>query len=113
MEAREIRQLRRRMGITQARLGELIGVHRITVVRWESGHRPTPGHCALLRALRANPNPPAGRRQPLMPPRPVMQPLTLPTIGRPPDNPTQERPPDDDGKQGDEPKGRFSLLEVD
>jgi len=37
MQAAEVRRLRKRLGLTQARFGRLLGVHRVTVARWESG----------------------------------------------------------------------------
>jgi DNA-binding transcriptional regulator YiaG len=37
MQATEVRRLRKRLGLTQARFGRLLGVHRVTVTRWESG----------------------------------------------------------------------------
>ena len=37
MQAAEVRRLRKRLGLTQARFGRLLGVHRVTVARWETG----------------------------------------------------------------------------
>jgi DNA-binding transcriptional regulator YiaG len=37
MRATDVRRLRKRLGLTQARFGRLLGVHRVTVARWESG----------------------------------------------------------------------------
>ena len=37
MRATDVRRLRKRLGLTQARFGRLPGVHRVTVARWESG----------------------------------------------------------------------------
>ena len=37
MKAEEIKALRLRLGLTQAELGTEIGVHQVTVARWETG----------------------------------------------------------------------------
>jgi DNA-binding transcriptional regulator YiaG len=37
MRAKDVQRLRKRLGLTQARFGRLLGVHRVTVARWESG----------------------------------------------------------------------------
>jgi transcriptional regulator with XRE-family HTH domain len=43
---------RERMGLTQARLAELLGVQRLAVVRWENGQRAIPPYLHLaLKAL--------------------------------------------------------------
>lgn len=54
-----IRTLREALGLTQAELGERIGVNKMTVARWEWGKlRPRPGAAAALNRLRIQ----AGRR---------------------------------------------------
>jgi DNA-binding transcriptional regulator YiaG len=35
MKGREVREIRERLGKTQAELGDLVGVHWVTVSRWE------------------------------------------------------------------------------
>ncbi len=48
------------LGITQDEMGRLMGVHLMTVSKWENGHsHPTPHQEALLRAFHI-----AGARQP-------------------------------------------------
>lgn len=48
----EIAALRRRMGYTQRRLSELLGVHTLTVSRWERGTlSPTPDRMRMLEAI--------------------------------------------------------------
>ena len=37
MEGSEIRAIRRLLGLNQAQFGQLMGVHAITVSKWESG----------------------------------------------------------------------------
>jgi len=39
MTAEELKRLRQRAGLTQKALAGLLGVARITVVRWETGER--------------------------------------------------------------------------
>jgi DNA-binding transcriptional regulator YiaG len=47
----DLKQLRRRMGLTQGQLGELIGVHLVSISRWETGAVPIPKAIALLMRL--------------------------------------------------------------
>jgi DNA-binding transcriptional regulator YiaG len=44
----ELRHLRDRLGLTQALLAERLGVHRITLVRWEQGRARIPAAAAEL-----------------------------------------------------------------
>lgn len=37
-----ISDLRRRLGLTQEQLGQVLGVHAVTVSKWERGTRPLP-----------------------------------------------------------------------
>ena len=53
MTASEFRHLRVRLGFTQGRLAERLGVHRITLVRWEQGHTRIPEATAQLLRLMA------------------------------------------------------------
>jgi len=46
MEAHEITRRRTALGLTQQQLADAVGVHRVTVVRWETG-RATPLGLAL------------------------------------------------------------------
>ena len=48
MTAKQIRRLRARAGLTQKALGELLGVHQVTVARWETGERHIPEPSARL-----------------------------------------------------------------
>ena len=44
-----IRDLRKDLGLTQAQLGQLLGVHSLTVSKWERGLlTPTPYYFAML-----------------------------------------------------------------
>ena len=58
-----LRVLRKRLGLTQGRLAELLGVHAMTVSKWERGLlEPTPYQAAILQALDVEapmPRPPA------------------------------------------------------
>lgn len=50
----EIRDLRQRLGLTQRALGELCGVKRITVEKWERGeYRPSGPSLLHLSRLKA------------------------------------------------------------
>ena len=52
----DIRSLRRRASLTQVELAEFVGVHPMTVSKWERGVlRPTPHQARLLAALSAPP----------------------------------------------------------
>lgn len=46
-----LKQLRRRLGLTQAGLADRIGVQRNTVVRWEMGLNPIPQWAVNFLAL--------------------------------------------------------------
>lgn len=48
----KIRELRYRLGLTQREFGQILGVNRNTVTRWEMGILfPTPGNLAMLQEL--------------------------------------------------------------
>lgn len=51
MTSKNISDLRARLGLTQAKLGELVGVSWVTIHRWESG-KSTPKSEVCLRKLR-------------------------------------------------------------
>lgn len=38
----ELKRIREELGMTQAQLAEAIGVHRVTVAKWEAGDRGIP-----------------------------------------------------------------------
>jgi len=52
----EIKGVREKLRITQAQLGQLLGVHPITISKWERGGHggptPTPYQAALLRSFK-------------------------------------------------------------
>jgi transcriptional regulator with XRE-family HTH domain len=55
MTAGDVRRLRKRLGLTQVELGELTGVHAMTVSRWERGTVAIREQTAkLLRLLEAS-----------------------------------------------------------
>jgi transcriptional regulator with XRE-family HTH domain len=55
-EAAAIRELRKRLGLTQAKLAALVGVHRSTVSRWERGrHTPSPARALSLAKIEQPP----------------------------------------------------------
>jgi len=60
MTSDEIKAIREGLGLTQAQLAQLLGVHPITISKWERGVAPPqPYHAALLSSFRA-----ARRRSP-------------------------------------------------
>ena len=48
MHGRTLRRIRRRLGMTQPALAVTLGVHRVTIARWETGSRAVPRLVALL-----------------------------------------------------------------
>lgn len=49
MEAKKITQIREKLGLNQAELSQLLGVHQMTVSRWERGTMtPSPYLSAML-----------------------------------------------------------------
>jgi len=63
MTGDEVRRLRERLGVTQARLGEMLGVARNSVARWERGEMGIrPSAAKLLQLLSTRPNPKKVRR---------------------------------------------------
>jgi len=52
MTGKELKELRRRLGLTQKKLARQLGVIPLTVARWETGTRAIPSFLALaLKAL--------------------------------------------------------------
>jgi len=52
MKPAEIKELRKRLNLTQEQLGDLIGAQRKTIVRWETGrHEPLGNNLKLLKNL--------------------------------------------------------------
>lgn len=50
----QVKQVRKQLGLTQAQLAQLLGVHALTVSKWERGvGSPTPHHAALLDSFAA------------------------------------------------------------
>ena len=47
----DFRAIRRRLGLTQAALGEMMGVSGRSVQRWESGKVEIPGPASLLMGI--------------------------------------------------------------
>jgi len=66
MKGADVRRLRRRLRLTQAELAARVGVHKLTVSRWESGRggvpEPTARLLALLAATVPTPTRKRGRR---------------------------------------------------
>ena len=44
----EIREIRKRAGLTQAAFGELLGIPRRTIQNWEGGQRKCPDYVVAL-----------------------------------------------------------------
>jgi DNA-binding transcriptional regulator YiaG len=53
MTAEEVRQLRRRLGLSQPAFARLVGVHEVSVSRWENGAVRVPEPTARLIKLLA------------------------------------------------------------
>lgn len=51
MSGDDLRRMRARLGMTQARLAGVLGVHPVTVARWEAGRWPVPRWVGYVRAL--------------------------------------------------------------
>ena len=52
----EIKQIRKSLGVTQGRLAEIMGVHKVSVSRWENGKAdPSPMAVKFLRILQRVP----------------------------------------------------------
>lgn len=50
-----VSKVRKSMGLTQAQLAQLLGVHHLTISKWERGLlEPTPWHVAILHAIAAD-----------------------------------------------------------
>jgi DNA-binding transcriptional regulator YiaG len=50
----EFKRIRARLGLTQAAIADAIGVHRVTVAKWEAGDRGIPEPVArLLKRIQA------------------------------------------------------------
>jgi DNA-binding transcriptional regulator YiaG len=63
MTGKDVRALRRKMGdLTQGELAEKLGVHWITLSRWERDVFPIPGPAARLLKLLASARSPRPRR---------------------------------------------------
>lgn len=56
MTGLDIASMRERLGLTQTQLASILGVHYVTVSRWETGHyKVPPYHVAILQAIANNP----------------------------------------------------------
>ena len=42
MDAKTVRRIRKKLKLTQAQLASQLGVHRLTVSKWERGQHPVP-----------------------------------------------------------------------
>ena len=52
MRPEELKSMRKRLGITQEELASSLGVHRVSVARWEAGMRKIPNMLTLaIKAL--------------------------------------------------------------
>ena len=50
----DVRRFRKRLGLTQAKFARLLGVHRVSVARWESGAAKVQAPMAKLIRLLVN-----------------------------------------------------------
>ena len=48
LKASELKRIREELGLTQEQLADEVGVHRVTVAKWEAGDRGIPGPVARL-----------------------------------------------------------------
>lgn len=109
-----LQAVRARHALSQWRLGQLLGVHYVTVSRWETRGGLTPWHRAVLSKLQeakpqALPEPPLEALAVLLASayaldRPRPAPAPLPPPRRPLALPPPEPPPE---------PGRFGRLEID
>jgi len=54
MSPRQIKEIRKRLNLTQQKLADLIGARQHTVARWETGlHQPTGAYLKALNGLAA------------------------------------------------------------
>ena len=52
MEGQELKSWRKKRWVTQGKLAEMLGVHRVTIAKWEAGDRGIPTFLPLaLEAL--------------------------------------------------------------
>ncbi len=51
MKGKELRAIRKRLKVSQAELAKRLGVHRVTVAKWEIGTNPVPEMAAKLMRL--------------------------------------------------------------
>jgi DNA-binding transcriptional regulator YiaG len=58
----EVREARRRLGLTQLAFAERVGVERVTVMRWETKRSPVGRTAAILIQLLAKAAPKRARR---------------------------------------------------
>jgi transcriptional regulator with XRE-family HTH domain len=64
MNGNELKEWRRNQKLTQEALGDLLGVHRVTIAKWEAGDRGIPSFLPLaLEALEGKRGLPVGTRE--------------------------------------------------
>jgi DNA-binding transcriptional regulator YiaG len=51
MRGTDVRRLRKQLGLTQAKFARLLGVHRVTVARWELGAEVKAPMAKLIRMI--------------------------------------------------------------
>lgn len=57
----DVKSIREKLGLTQAQLGEAVGVDQSTVSNWENGKSPSGPARRILESLSPAPKPEAGR----------------------------------------------------
>ena len=63
MTGQEVRRIRKRLGLTQAKFAKRVGVHLVTVSRWESGALGIRESAAKLIRLLAKARKPGQRKR--------------------------------------------------
>ena len=63
MTKHEVRRVRKALGFSQSKFAALLGVRKLTVLRWEAGHFPVSGPAErLIRLLDKHRKAPAKRK---------------------------------------------------
>jgi len=48
MDGKTVKRIRKQVGLTQGRLAAILGVHQVTVAKWEAGDLAVPKMAAII-----------------------------------------------------------------